>query len=169
MRSRRAAALGCLATIVAADAVIRERKPRWILTGLLDHPAHVATAGLMLLNATPRSGRWTLGFLAGSLLPDVDHIPLALRPQHPTGDDPRPVSHCVSAVAPLAIAGLASGREDLRGAAAGCLAHFVRDVATGPGAPLLWPLTGRVLRIPYPAYAALCVLMASRATLDSGL
>jgi inner membrane protein len=162
MRPRGAAALGCLATIALADGVIRRRKPRWILIGFLDHPAHAATAGLMLLNAAPRSRDWTLGFMAGSLLPDVDHIPLALRPEHPNGDDPRPLSHCLAAVAPLAMAGLATGSERLRGAAAGCLAHFVRDLATGPGAPLLWPLTSRELRVPYPLYLTGCALLALR-------
>jgi inner membrane protein len=163
MRSRRAAALGCLATIALADAVIHRRKPRWILVGFLDHPAHAATAGLMLLNAAPRSRGWALGFMAGSLLPDMDHIPLALGPEHPTGDDPRPVSHCLAAVAPLALVALASGNDRIGGAAAGCLAHFARDLATGPGAPLLWPLSPRELRAPYPLYLSGCALLALRA------
>jgi hypothetical protein len=47
---RALAALGCLATIGAADYVLHRRKPRWILVGLFDHPAHVATAGLLALH-----------------------------------------------------------------------------------------------------------------------
>src|SRR5919108_3561301 len=100
---RALAALGCLATIGAADYVLQRRKPRWILVGLFDHPAHVATAGLLAVNVSNRPPRWTTGFLVGSLLPDLDHLPLVLRDQHPTTEDPRPVTHCLLAIAPVAI------------------------------------------------------------------
>jgi len=158
---RRAAALGCLATVVAADHVLRRRKPRWLVAGLFDHPAHVATAGLILMNLPPRPPEWIKAYLAGSLLPDVDHIPLALRPAHPSLDDPRPMSHCLLAIVPVVPLN--------RAAAAGMLAHFARDVGVGTGAPLLWPLTRRSLRIPYRAYLAGCLILAGRATLVDGL
>jgi LexA-binding, inner membrane-associated putative hydrolase len=161
---KRALALGCLATIAAADYTMYKRKPRWILLGLFDHPAHVATAGLILLNVPRRrSKRWTLGFLAGSLLPDVDHLPLALRAQHPKADDPRPVSHCLLAVAPVAAAAGATQSDRLHGAACGMLAHFARDVGVGTGVPLLWPATDRALRLPYPAYLTACAALAGSA------
>ena len=89
-QTRRALALGCLATVAAADYVLHRRKPRWILIGLFDHPAHLATAGLVVLNATAARGRWTLGFLAGSLLPDLDHLPLAAARRAPVGRRPAP-------------------------------------------------------------------------------
>jgi hypothetical protein len=161
---RRLAALGCLVTIAVADYVIRRRRPPWIVVGLFDHPAHVATAVLIWLNLAgqrSRDGAWTKAYLAGSLLPDLDHIPLALRPVHPSPDDPRPVSHCLLAVAPVAAVN--------RAAAAGMLAHFARDLGVGTGVPLLWPATRRSIRIPYPAYAAGCLLLAGRATLVDGL
>jgi len=160
---RAIAALGCLATIGAADYVLHRRKPRWILVGFFDHPAHVATAGLLALNVHNRPGRWTAGFLVGSLLPDVDHLPLVLREQLPTTDDPRPVSHCLLAVAPVAaLAGLTQS-ERLHGAATGMVAHFARDLGVGSGVPLLWPATARSVRVPYVAYAALCTALAGRA------
>jgi LexA-binding, inner membrane-associated putative hydrolase len=158
---RRSLALGCLATIAVADYVIRRRKPRWIVVGLFDHPAHVATAVLILLNLPERNRGWTMAYLAGSLLPDLDHIPLALRVVHPSLDDPRPVTHCLLTVAPVAAFN--------RGAAAGMLAHFARDLGVGTGVPLLWPLTRRSIRVPYLAYAAGCLLLARRATLVDGL
>jgi hypothetical protein len=139
-----------MATIAAADCVIRRRKPRWILVGLFDPPAHMATAMLLRPN-------WTPAYLAGSLLPDLDHIPLALRPVHPSLDDPRPVSHCLLTVAPVAALN--------RDAAVGMLAHFARDLGVGTGVPLLWPLTSRAVRVPYPIYLAGCLLLAGRATL----
>jgi hypothetical protein len=142
---RRLAALGCLATIAVADYVIQRRRPRWIVVGMFDHPAHVATA--MLLRE-----RWTPAYLAGSLLPDLDHVPLALRIVHPDPDDPRPLTHCLLTVAPVA-----AGSRD---AATGMLAHFVRDLGVGTGVPLLWPLTGHRFRVPYGAYAVLVLATA---------
>jgi inner membrane protein len=166
---RRLAAACCLAAVLGADWVIRRRRPRWIVSGLFDEPAHVATAGLVLLNLPVRSGRWTGGFLVGAVLPDVDHIPLALSRVHPDIDDPRPVTHCLLSTAPLALAaGTARGaaREYAAGAAAGALVHFGRDLAVGTGVALLRPLDGRSFKVPYPVYAAAAVALAARATVD---
>jgi hypothetical protein len=142
---RQLTALGCLATIAVADYVIHRRRPRWIVVGMFDHPAHVATAMLLRKEPTP-------SYLAGSLLPDLDHIPLALRVVHPDPGDPRPVTHCLLTVAPVALVD--------REAAKGMLAHFVRDLGVGTGVPLLWPLSGRPLRVPYAAYAVLVLASA---------
>jgi LexA-binding, inner membrane-associated putative hydrolase len=157
---RKAIALGCLATVATADYVLHRRKPPWLLIGLFDHPAHVATATLVVLNAQRRPPRWTAAFLVGSLLPDLDHVPLLLREQHPTADDPRPVTHCLLAVAPLAAAAGATQSERLHGAACGMVAHYARDLGVGSGVPLLWPATKRSLRVPYGVYAAGCVALA---------
>jgi hypothetical protein len=142
---KRRAALACLATIGVADYVIHRRRPPWIVQGLFDEPAHMATA--MLLRPT-----WPPAYLAGSLLPDLDHVPLALRLVHPDPGDPRPLTHCLLTVAPVA----AGSRE----AAKGMLAHFARDLAVGTGVPLLWPLTRKRVRLPYAAYAVLVLATA---------
>jgi inner membrane protein len=168
---RRLAALACLATVLGADWVILRRRPRWIVSGLFDEPAHVATAGLVLLNLPRRSGRWTAGFLVGSILPDVDHVPLALSRVHPDIDDPRPVTHCLLAVAPLALVALGTrgpAREYTAAAAAGALAHFTRDLAVGTGVALLRPLDGRSLKVPYPLYAGAVAALAARAARGPG-
>jgi hypothetical protein len=161
--TRRRVALGCLGAILLADHVIRHRDPPWLVAGMFDHPAHLATAGLVLLNRRPRSQLWAAGFLAGSLLPDVDHIPLALQPVHPAPEDPRPVSHCLLAVAPVAALAAARRSQLLTGAAAGMLAHFARDLAVGTGVPLAWPATARAAKVPYPLYRTACVGLAARA------
>jgi hypothetical protein len=153
--------MGCVAVIAVADYVIRRRNPRWIVVGLFDHPAHVATAVLILLNLPEKGSDWTKAYLAGSLLPDLDHVPLALRAVHPSPSDPRPVTHCLLTVAPVATLS--------RGAAAGMLAHFARDLGVGTGVPLLWPATRRSIRVPYALYVAGCLLLARRATLVDGL
>jgi membrane-bound metal-dependent hydrolase YbcI (DUF457 family) len=166
---RRAAALGCLATIAVADYVIVRRRPRWLVAGLFDHPAHLATAALVHLNLGPRPRAWSAGFVAGSLAPDLDHVPLALRKVKPSLDDQRPVTHCLLAVAPVAALALARRSEPLAGATAGMLAHFLRDVGVGTGVPLLWPAAQRPVAVPYSLYAAGCLALGVRATLKPGL
>jgi inner membrane protein len=141
----RLVALGCLGVVALADHVILRRRPRWIVIGMFDEPAHLATALLLSEKRTP-------AYLAGSLLPDLDHVPLALRLVHPDPGDPRPLTHNVLTVVPVAL----KSRE----AAAGMLAHFVRDLGVGTGVPLLWPLTSRRLRVPYAAYAVLVLAAA---------
>lgn len=168
-RTRRAAALACLATVAGADYVLSRHRPRWILMTLYDHPAHVATGVLVLLNLRRRSLRWSSGFVVGALLPDLDHVPLALEPEERTPDEPRPVTHCLLAIAPVGAVALGTRSEAAMGTAAGMLAHFLRDIAGGTGVPLLWPATRRPLRVPYSLYAAACLLLAGRATLEDGL
>jgi hypothetical protein len=146
-------ALAALATIAVADYVIHRRRPRWIVAGMFDEPAHVATALLLRRKPTP-------AYLVGSLLPDLDHIPLALRLVHPDPDDPRPVTHCLLTVAPVAALS--------RDAAKGMLAHFVRDLGVGTGVPLLWPLSDRPVRAPYAAYAVLLLATAYSRSRPSG-
>jgi len=153
-------ALGCLATIAAADAVLQRKKLPWITLGLLDHPAHLATAGLVALNVRGRPRRWTHGLVVGALLPDVDHVPLALSLPHPAPGDARPASHCLLAVAPVAAAAGLTQSERLHGTAVGMLAHFARDLGVGSGVALLWPASRRSFRVPYPAYAGVCVALA---------
>jgi hypothetical protein len=162
-RTRTALALGCLATVAAADLTLHRRKPPWILVGLFDHPAHLATGALVALNVRGRPKRWRQACLAGSLIADVDHIPLALRPELPTTADPRPVSHCLLAVAPVAAAAGLTQSERLHGLAVGMLAHYLRDLGVGSGVPLLWPATSRSLKVPYAAYVAACALLAAQA------
>jgi membrane-bound metal-dependent hydrolase YbcI (DUF457 family) len=165
---RRLAALGCLATVLAADWVILRRRPRWIVSGLFDEPAHLATGVLVLMNLPVRSERWAVGFLVGAALPDLDHVPLAFSRVHPDIDDPRPVTHCLLAIAPLVVAGVSTegaARNYAVGAAAGALIHFARDLAVGTGVALFRPLDSRSLKVPYPAYAAAVVALAARAAI----
>jgi inner membrane protein len=151
---RRLTALGCLATIAVADYVIQHRTPRWIVAGMFDEPAHLATA-LLLRRRKPNAA-----YVAGSLLPDLDHVPLALRRVHPDMNDPRPVTHNLLTVVPVAMTS--------PDAALGMLAHYVRDLGVGTGAPLLWPLTRRSLKVPYTAYAVLVLAAAYSRSRPSG-
>jgi len=132
-------ALACLATVAVADYVILRHTPRWHAIALFDHPAHLATA--TLLGGTGRA------YLAGSLLPDLDHIPMALGSPRP--GDPRPKTHSLYAVLPAAVVS--------RPLAAGMLAHFARDLALEPGVPLFGR---RPFRLPYAAYAVILLAAA---------
>jgi membrane-bound metal-dependent hydrolase YbcI (DUF457 family) len=164
--SRRALALTCLAAVAVADWTIHHERPRWILAGLLDEPAHLATGALVLVNLPARPPRWSVGFLAGALLPDLDHVPLALSRVHPDIDHPRPVTHCLLAIAPLALIGAAArgpAREYALGAAAGGFAHFARDLAVGTGVTLLRPVSRRSFRVPYALYGAALAALTVRA------
>jgi hypothetical protein len=166
-RVRRAVASAAAAVVAGADWVIHYRTPRWILIGVFDHPAHLATAGLIALNLPSRSPRWHAAFMAGALLPDLDHVPLALAEKHPDPGTPRPATHCLVAAAPLFALARASRSEMLDGAAWGTLAHFARDVSIAPGMPLLRPFRRRDVRIPYPVYAvALATLTGLALTRD---
>ena len=66
---------------------------------------------LIALNLPPRSRAWHAGFMAGALLPDVDHVPLALAPEHPGPEHPRPDTHCLGG-------GASALRDRTRGRAA---------------------------------------------------
>jgi len=137
-------ALQCLAVIAVADYVILRHPPRWHAIVLFDHPAHLATA--VLLGGTDPV------YLAGSLLPDVDHLPTALR--NPKVGDPRPRTHSLLVVAAAALVS--------RRLAAGAAAHFARDLAVDPGVPLVWPLSHGTARIPYALYAAAVIAASVR-------
>lgn len=134
--------------------------------GLIDEPAHLATCLIALLAAMALSGwRPSAYFVAAALIAsvaiDVDHIPGYLDWHVLTGSLPRPYSHSLLSVALLVGFGAAT-RGDARqvslGLAFGVAAHLLRDLATGPGASLLWPFTDAVLALPYAVYAGLLVL-----------
>jgi hypothetical protein len=139
-------------TIAAADYVIHRREPSWFAIGPLDHAAHLATALLLLPPGWPRPRQ--ASFMAGSLLPDVDHVPLAF--QDPEAGDPRPRTHSLIALGPALLGS--------RSTAAGMAAHYVRDLALEPGVPFLG---GRHLKAPYAAYALLVAAAAYWRTCDS--
>ena len=55
MRNRGVAALACLAVVATADLVLSRKRPPWLLVGVFDEPAHLATAGVVLANLRPSS------------------------------------------------------------------------------------------------------------------
>jgi len=167
------APLLALAGVCALDAVQAARAWPVPIVGLLDEPAHLLTAWLALAalglaGAAGRTSPLLPWVLIGSVALDVDHVPLYLWGEPVAHQGSRPVTHAaVTVVVLLVVAALtrARGRTAAVGLAAGVALHLVRDVATGPGIPLLWPLDGTDVRLPYAAYLAVVVLAAAVAVL----
>jgi hypothetical protein len=149
------------------------------MRGLLDWPAHLATA-LVILGAMIRlrgalpDQRFGWTMLACSVLIDVDHLPAEFGSQVLTNGTPRPYTHALWTVIVLALAWVVarffvirSGRPRpatveliLAGAASGVAAHFVRDIATAPMS-FWWPVTDMAVQVPYRWYVlALGVIIA---------
>ncbi len=78
----------------------------------------------------------------------------------------RPPLHCLTFVLLLAVAaaGVPPAGAALAGLSPGAAAHLVRDVATGPGIPLLWPVATGAVVAPHGAYRALMVVLIGAAT-----
>ncbi|WP_139263739.1 metal-dependent hydrolase [Geodermatophilus africanus] len=149
--------------IALIDVVLRSRLWPLPVVGLLDGPAHLATAWLALRALAPRSTPpwlWATA-LAASVVIDVDHVPMYLSDGGFTVNGGRPPTHSLALAVLLVAIGLA-GRATrwALGAAIGVLLHFVRDVATGPGLPLLWPASHTAILAPYQAYLIAVAVLA---------
>jgi FkbM family methyltransferase len=140
--------------------------------GLLDEPAHLATA-LIALGAITRvhgrlpDPRFCWAMLVCSVAIDVDHIPEQLGIWALTEGTPRPYTHALWTVLVLAAASLICRRLSRRpaalvlgGAAAGLAAHFLRDIATAPMAFWL-PVSEDSVQVAYFWYVlAMAALIA---------
>jgi inner membrane protein len=133
---------------------------------LIDEPAHLATCGVALLvliaAGAPLSRRFVVAALLASTAIDLDHLPGYLGSHLLMASSmPRPYSHSVSTVVLLVALGLwlrGDRREIAFGLAFGVAAHLCRDLATGPGVPLLWPLSAAAVTVPYAVYAAVLLI-----------
>ena len=134
----------------------------------LDEPAHLLTAWLVLAAVTARpAGLPVLPWiLAGAVLLDLDHVPLYLGLDVAASPGGRPVTHSLLTVAVLlaAAAAVRRARLPLAGFALGVATQLLRDLATGPGVPLLWPVLDGSVRVPYQPYAVVLVALAAVAT-----
>jgi membrane-bound metal-dependent hydrolase YbcI (DUF457 family) len=128
---------------------------------LVDEPAHLATCALVLLAVAALSGKSPPAKLAvpallASVAIDLDHLPHYLGSEALTGTLPRPYTHSLVFAAGLALAAALwprrTGRLVLAGLGLGIAAHLIRDLATGPGVPVLWPLSSEIVQVGYPAY-----------------
>jgi inner membrane protein len=153
-----------VAVVFAADLLwgLLEDSTGSLAYGLVDEPAHLATCALALLALAfvgmPLSRRFAVAALAASTAIDLDHLPHYLGSHLLMGPSlPRPYTHSLLLVC-LLLAVAAALRSDARGVALGLsfgvAAHLFRDLATGPGVSLFWPLSAAAVTIPYAVYAA---------------
>ncbi|MDO9377300.1 MAG: metal-dependent hydrolase [Nocardioidaceae bacterium] len=159
--------LALVVVILVLDAVSSQVPFHVLWTGLLDEPAHLATTAVVLLALAPR---WcarhpglSLVALAASTLIDVDHVPLFLGVDAVAASSmSRPFSHAL--LTPLVLLVVAAlwvrARPVLAAAAAGVCLHFVRDLGTGSGLPLLWPLSSTDVAVSYPVYVVALAVVA---------
>lgn len=167
--------LACYA--FATDGLTGWHAMSFVMRGLLDWPAHLATALVVLGVLTRVRGRapeqrfgWTM--LACSVLIDLDHLPAEFGSDAWTNGTPRPYTHALWTVLVLVLAWAAAralaarsasrrpaGAElALAGAAWGVSAHFVRDIATAPMS-FWWPVTKMAVEVPYWWYVTALAVM----------
>ncbi|MGC1166123.1 MAG: metal-dependent hydrolase [Solirubrobacterales bacterium] len=141
-----------------------------IAYGLIDEPAHLATCALALLALAALldrrlSGAFVAAALLASVAIDADHIPGYLGSGLMDGGMSRPFTHGALLAGACVLAACTCsrprGRQICFGLAFGVSAHLLRDVATGPGVALLWPLSDGLARVPYEAFALVLVMLGA--------
>ena len=108
-----------------------------------------------------RHRKLTVAALIASMAIDIDHLPLYAG-VHGVSQGGRPFTHSLATVVAFAFAGLllSRGRPVLLGISVGVALHLFRDLASGPGIPMWWPVTFDGVHSPYRLYAAPLVLLA---------
>src|SRR3954451_4407814 len=169
IRPRVPTAVLLLATVLVADGLLYLLNPPYPALGLIDEPAHLATAALVLLVLRVRDRTLAAAALVAAVAIDLDHLPQELGAGLLTEHTTRPVTHSVAGLIVItAVAAAISRRRAVAaGVALGIAAHLLRDLATGGGVPLLWPLTNRAIVVPYVLYAALLAAVSARLTLSA--
>jgi len=163
----RLSVIAALTTVLVLDAVVVRSWPLLVL-GLLDEIGHLATAWVLLVALLPDRCRPLVPWaLLGAVIIDVDHIPLYVWDVGTADPAGRPVTHSLIVVLVLLVLSRRPGRlrTPLSGLALGVLLHLVRDIVTGPGASLFWPVTGTSVLAPYSLYVGLLCLAAALAAL----
>lgn len=171
---RLACGLVLLALILGIDHWLLAGTHSLLATGIADETAHLATMVILLL-AFPalRNIGFIVGCLVGSVVIDLDHIPLFLGSDLLTAQTNRPFTHGLLTIAiVLAVAAAARGRWRWvgLGVAVGLGAHFLRDLATSTaGVPLLWPISTTGFLLPYPLYVATLALTLAMGVVTAAL
>ena len=156
-----------LTVVLALDGVVDEDWPLPVF-GLFDEIGHLATVWVLLVALLPDRYRalvpWTL---SGAVLLDLDHVPLYAWDVGVADPEGRPITHSLTFVLVLLALSRLPGRTrtPLSGLALGVLLHLVRDVVTGPGVSLFWPIAETSVVLPYPLYVGVLCLAAAWAVL----
>jgi inner membrane protein len=144
------AAFACTALIDAAPVVLPATDG---FVSKLDDLAHVATAVIIVVLLRPRPP-FAAALIVGSVAIDLDHVPDMAGWSVPNEGAGRPYHSLVVVALLVAVAVLVPKiRSIAAGAATGVAVHLWRDLATGPGVPLTWPLSTALVRLPYSVFA----------------
>jgi inner membrane protein len=119
----------------------------------LDDLAHVATAVIVVVLLRPRPS-FAAALIVASVAIDLDHVPGIAGWSVPNDGAGRPYHSLAVVALLLAVAVLVPrARSIAAAAAAGVAVHLWRDLVTGPGVPLTWPLSTEMVRLPYAVFA----------------
>ena len=158
-----AAVIAAVAFCFAADLVLHFVGIGYPASGVLDDPAHLATAIVVVAALRPRSARFAAALLIASVAIDLDHLPDLLGIDTLNPGTARPITHSFATAAAFGLLAAAVSRSRAIGAGvtAGMLAHFFRDVASEAGVPLLWPFSTTEVSVPYVSYAVALTALAA--------
>ncbi len=155
-----------MALVAVAVLDVIEQSGSLLLHGAADEVGHLLTAALILA-ALPRSTVrrvWTWALL-GAVVIDLDHVPVYTFAPGFNADGRPPIHSLLTALVLLVLAAaVRAARVVCLGLALGVCLHFVRDIATGPGLSLCWPLHNDAVLVPYPAYLVVITAAAAIAT-----
>jgi inner membrane protein len=164
----RAALLIAVVVLAVADgisALLPASVPQAV-EGMIDEPAHLATAVIVLAAMGWWGGRrFAIGALVASVAIDLDHIPTYLGAHFLSQGTPRPYTHSLATVVIVGLVALAlrgHWGDVLLGAGVGLLSHLFRDMSEPgqqSGVALFWPISDASVRLPYAAYATSMVAL----------
>jgi membrane-bound metal-dependent hydrolase YbcI (DUF457 family) len=140
---------------------------QFALVGIVDWVAHVAT-GVVLVALVRPPRRMAAAILVCSVVLDVDHLPLELGSDVLTAGTPRPYTHSLLTLLVVLAIAAATRSQIALGAFVGLAGHLFRDLGTGDGVALLWPLSDAGMSIPFAVYVAVLALAAARAAARPG-
>ena len=157
------AAPAAVVVVLAVQPALDRLDPeaQFLQFGLVDWIGHLATGVVLVALLQPKL-RVAVAILVGSVVIDLDHVPLELGTDVLTGDAPRPYTH--SFVTPLVVLAVAAAArsEVALGLAIGLVGHLARDLGGGD-VLLLWPLSAQQESVPFWVYVVVLALTAATA------
>jgi inner membrane protein len=135
---------------------------QFALVGIVDWIGHLATGVVLIALLRPT---WALaaGILLGSVIIDVDHLPAELGTDVLTAGTDRPYTHSLLTLLVVVAIAAATRSQVVWGVAIGFAGHLCRDLGTGDGVPLLWPLSDAGASIPFAVYVVALAVTAATA------
>jgi inner membrane protein len=157
------AAPAAVLVVVAVQPALDHLDPetQFLLFGLVDWIGHLATGVVLVALLQPKL-RVALAILVGSVLIDLDHVPLELGTDVLTGDATRPYTHSLLTLLVVLTVAAVARSEVVLGLAIGLAGHFARDLGGGD-VLLLWPLSTEQESVPFAVYVAVLALTAATA------